>query len=137
MSTTLFELEGLTAGTQYDRIDVSAGVATLTAGATLDIDFFGIFAAGLGDIFDVIVADDIVADLNTLAFDFTDALLAAGQVWTASLFTFSGGLNDGREALRLSVVTEESLTIAEPSSVVLLLSGLFGLIRLRRMNRAS
>ena len=96
----------------YDRIDVADDVATtgvtegtvtIDAGAMFDIDFFGAFTAGLGDTFDVIVADEIdVADLSSLLFDFNDAGLMSGLLWEIDIVAF--GL--GREALRLMVVAE-------------------------------
>ena len=133
-STTLVELEGLTAGSQYDQIDVSGGTATLTAGATFDIDFFGIFTAGLGDIFDILVADDIVGIINTLNFDFSGATLGAGLIWDTSIVTV-----DTREALRLTVLESEADALPEPSALALLgtiLFGLFGYSRARRRKTA-
>jgi autotransporter family porin len=146
-STTLLELGGLIAGTEYDRIDVSddpgtggtiEGIATLAAGAIFDIDFFGAFAASLGDSFDVLIADDIVGDINTLTFEFTGASLGAGLDWNTSFFFFSGGANDGREALRLSVVSSETFSVPAPSSLPLFASllGLIGLGRARRRRKA-
>lgn len=59
-STTLLELGGLTAGTEYDQVDVSddlgtgtvEGIATLAAGAIFDIELLSAFTVSLGDTFD-------------------------------------------------------------------------------------
>jgi hypothetical protein len=134
-STTLIELAGTTAETEYDVIDVAndpatdptiEGIATLAAGAILDIDFFGGFDAALGDVFDVLIADTINGDINSLSFDFTNALLAAGLEWEVSIVALSGGLNDGRDALRLTVI------LPEPASLPLFAAGLLGLLGWRR-----
>ncbi|NKB19214.1 MAG: PEP-CTERM sorting domain-containing protein [Alphaproteobacteria bacterium] len=138
-STTLFEIAGLTPGVEiggHDVIDVSAGTATLAAGAAIDIDFFAGFVAGLGDTFDVLVADDIIGDLNTLNFDFTGALLGSGFAWSSELFTYAGGANVGRETLRLTVVADAG-AVPEPSSMFLLGAGMFGLWRFRRRRKAA
>jgi fibronectin-binding autotransporter adhesin len=127
-ATTLVELEGLTAGSQYDQIDVAAGFSTLTAGATFDIDFFGVFTAGLGDSFDILVAVGIIGDVNTLNFGFTNALLAAGLEWDTSIVV--NGI--GRDALRLTV--QESIALPEPSGIALFTTSLLGL-RHRRDRR--
>ncbi len=150
-STTLIEIAGLTAGSQYDRIDVAddpgtgatvEGIATLVAGAFFDIDFFGGFNGGLGDVglgdfFDVLVADDIVGNVGTLNFNFSGALLGAGLLWDASIVTISGGADDGREALRLSVVEGDAppLPLATPTSLPLMLAGLLGMVGLGRGRR--
>jgi hypothetical protein len=44
----------------------------------------------------VLIADTILGDANTLNFDFTNALLALGLEWNASVVTVGS-----REALRL------------------------------------
>ena len=133
-SSTLVKIAGLTPGVEvggHDVIDVSAGTATLLAGATVDIDFFAGFIAGFGDSFDVLVADDIIGDLNTLNFDFTGALLGSGFTWSTELFTYTGGANIGRETLRLTVLADAG-AVPEPSSMFLLGAGMFGLWRVRR-----
>jgi hypothetical protein len=137
-SITNLELGGLTAITQYDRLDVSddpgtggtlEGIATLTAGAIFDIDFFGAFTAGLGDVFDVLVADTIsVTDFGTLVFDFTNAALGSGFAWDASIVTFDGT----REALRLTVVEEQVAQLPEPSAMALFATNLLGIFGLGR-----
>jgi fibronectin-binding autotransporter adhesin len=128
-STTLAELEGLVAGVSYDQTDVT-GIATLTAGATFDIDFFGVFTAGLGDVFDILVADSIVGDVGTLNFDFTNALLASGLEWDTSILD-----DGGRDVLRLTV--QESIVMPEPSAIALFGASLLGLIGLRRRKKAA
>jgi hypothetical protein len=135
-STTLAELGGVVPGTQYDRIDVSddpgtggiEGIATLAAGAIFDVDFIDFFTASLGEFFDIIVADDIVGDVNTLVFDFTGAALGAGLTWQTEIVTFGGT----REALRLTVTEGESLALPEPTGGLLLGLGLAGLMGMKR-----
>ncbi|MFT5439961.1 MAG: hypothetical protein ACI9MJ_001828, partial [Alphaproteobacteria bacterium] len=139
-STTLVELGGLTAGTLYDQTDV-VGTATLTAGATFDVDLFGIFTAGLGDSFDVLVADTILGDVNTLNFDFTNALLALGLEWSAAIV--DNGV--GRNVLRLTVdvlsltepVAGDTIALPEPSGIALFVGGLLGLIGLGRRRKTG
>jgi hypothetical protein len=149
-STTLIELGGTTAGTQYDQIDIAddpasspvvEGIATLTAGATFDIDFFGPFLASLGDSFDVLVTDDIVGDINSLIFDFSGAVLSDGLEWETSIIAAGN-----REALRITVseseltaASDEPIVLPEPSGIALFttsLMALFGLGRTRRRKRA-
>ena len=149
-SNTLIEIGGLVAGTEYDQIDVAdnpvspgtiEGIATLAAGAIFDVNFFVPFNntlgdVGLGDIFDILVADSISADINSLTFDFFNAQLASGLDWDTSIVTISGGANDGREALRLTVLEGESITLPEPAALPLFAAGLLGLLGLvRRHNR--
>jgi hypothetical protein len=149
-STTLIELGGTIAGTQYDQIDVAddpatsptvEGIATLTTGATFDIDFFGPFLASLGDSFDVLVADDIIGDINSLIFDFSGATLSDGLKWETSIIA-----SGNREALRLTVSeselttqTDEPIALPAPSAIALFttsLMALFGLGRTRRRKSA-
>jgi T5SS/PEP-CTERM-associated repeat protein len=121
-----------------DRIDVAdnvattgtaEGIVTIDTGALFDIDFFGAFTAGLGDTFDVIVADDIdVADLSSLIFDFADAALMTGLLWEIDIVSF--GL--GREALQLMVVAE---AVSEPGAALILIGGLGVLVSVRRRRR--
>jgi hypothetical protein len=139
-STTLVELGGLTAGTLYDQTDV-VGTATLTAGATFDVDFFGAFTAGLNDTFDVLIADTILGDANTLNFDFTNALLALGLEWSAAIV--DNGV--GRNALRLTVgglsltapAAGDTIALPEPSGIALFVGGLLGLIGLGRRRKTG
>ncbi len=137
-STLLVELGGLLFGTEYDRVDVAddpattgtvEGTATLADGTIFDIDWFGGFTALAGNSFDVLVADDIVfTSLASLVFDFTGAVLGAGLSWQTSLETVAGG----REALRLTVVSEESFALNTPSSATFVLAGFLGLAGIRR-----
>lgn len=126
--------------TDYDRVDVSdnalttgtvEGTATIDAGAIFDIDFFGAFAADLGDTFDVLVADDIDAvSLTSLIFDFTGAALATGLDWDIDIVAFG----TGREALQLSVV-ESNVAVSAPEIPVLLGICVAGLAITRRRRR--
>ena len=125
----------------YDRIDVSddlattgdtEGTVTIDSGALFDIDFFGVFTAGLGDTFDVIVADVIdVADLSSLIFDFTVAGLMSGLLWDIDIVSFG----QGREALQLSVVS--SVEVSEPTAMLILIGGVGVLAAIRRRRRVG
>lgn len=128
-------------GTGYDRLDVTddgstaavEGTVTLAAGTLFDIDFFGAFTAGLGDEFDVLVADDIdSAMLSAMLFDFTDAALASGLVWGYGIVDFGGG----REALRLSVIAEAVTEVPEPGIALLFVFGVAGIGLARRRHAA-
>ena len=132
-SITLIELGGLVAGSTYDLIDVTdnlatgsvEGVATLLAGAIFDIDYFGAFTASFGNAFDVLVADDIVvADLSLVSFLLP--ALTGGLAWSQAIV----GLDDGREALRLEVVSGEA--VPAPATLLLLLPAVFVLAGMRR-----
>ncbi len=126
--TLALELGGLVVDTGYDRLDI-AGTATLEAGSIFDIDLFGGFTAGLGDTFDVLVADNIsVVDLGALIFDFSGALLGSGLSWQASI------IDGARDSLRLSVVQTE-VAVTEPSTLPLFASLLLGVIGARRIQR--
>lgn len=136
-STLAFELGGLLFGTGYDRIDVAddgstapvEGTATIAAGTQFDIDFFGGFTAGLGDEFDVLVADEIEgALLSMMLFDFTGATLGTGLTWDFNIVDFGGG----REALRLSVASTETGEIPAPPMAALFVLCLAGLGYARR-----
>lgn len=127
-STFAAELGGLAFGTDYDRLDVS-GTASLAAGTMFDIDFFGAFTAGLGDTFDVLVADDIQAALlSTMLFDFTGAALGSGLAWDFGIVDFGGG----RDSLRLSVIEGRIAAIPAPAAALLFGLGLFGIGFTRR-----
>ena len=139
-STLAVELGGLVFGSGYDRIDVAddsattatEGIATLADGTMLDIDYFGAFTAGLGDTFDILVADDIVVTLSGLLFDFSGAVLGSGLSWQTAIVDFGSG----REALRLSVVSDQIAEVSEPGATLLLTAGVLGLVGLRRRRGA-
>jgi fibronectin-binding autotransporter adhesin len=127
-ATTLVKLAGLIAATNYDLIGVN-GTASLAAGSIFDIDFFGGFTANLGDFFDVLVAGAItVADLNTVTFDFSDAVLGAGLGWQTEIV--------GGEVLRLSVA-EDAIPLPEPSTLLLFCAGTLGIVGMKRRRRKA
>lgn len=130
-ATLAIELGGLAVDTGYDRLDVF-GTTTIDDGAIFDIDFFGAFTAGLGDSFDILVADDIApVDLTSLLFDFTDAALGAGLIWETALVDFGGG----REALQLMVAAAQT-EVSEPAGLTIFGLSLLGLACMRRKRTA-
>ncbi len=63
------EIGGLTAGSEYDLLDVT-GMTTLAG--ILDVDLYdmggGLFSPSLGDIFDILSAEAIKGELDVLTF---------------------------------------------------------------------
>lgn len=142
-ATTLVELAGLLAGTQYDQIDVTddsgtgavEGNANISNGAIFDIDFFGGFTAGLGDNFEILIADTINSGtVSNFVFDFSDAILGTGLAWEASFFDAGG-----RDGLQLTVVADEGppSELPEPSSLVLFGAGVLGIAGMARRRRKA
>ncbi|MGE0482687.1 MAG: beta strand repeat-containing protein [Gammaproteobacteria bacterium] len=137
-STTLFEIAGLVPGAPngYDVVDVQddagtgavEGAATLAAGAVFDIDLVGGFMPTLGQSFDLLLADLVVADRTSLVFDFADAALDAGLFWRSRIVALGG-----RDALRLSVVASP---VPLPPAFGLL-GGAMAFLILRRARRAG
>lgn len=120
----------------YDRVDVAdnaltaaaEGTVTIDAGAIFDIDFFGAFTAGLGDTFDILVADDIDStSLTSLIFNFTGAALATGLDWDVGIVS----LGTNREALQLSVIAGQ-VEVPSPGMGILFGLGVAGLALVRR-----
>ena len=106
--------------TQFDQLNVF-DTATLVDGLTFDVDVLPEFTTiQLGDFFDVFTADLFsLSSLANMNFVFQD-----GWDFSRQIVSF-----DGRQALRL---TATSVVVPEPSTVVLLLTGLVGLIGLGR-----
>jgi autotransporter-associated beta strand protein len=116
-----FEIGGTTAISQYDVIDVS-GTASLAAGADIRIVPFdlgaGPYQFAAGDVFDLLIADQIAADLASL--DYFLPTLSSGLAFDFDIVTLGG-----REALHLTVVPE-------PATWLLLLAAGLPLLIVRR-----
>jgi hypothetical protein len=134
-SNTVVELGGLLQGISYDLIDVAddgstlAGIASIASGAVFDVDYFGAFSATLGDSFDVLVADDIVANLSLISF--LMPTLTFGLVWDQAIVL----LESGREALRLEVVADGGAQAPAPGALLLFGPALGAMALLRRRRR--
>jgi hypothetical protein len=95
-STLEVELRGLAVRSGYDRVDVTddgttaaiEGTATISVGALIEINFLAGFSGGLGNSFDVLVADNFDARLSTMSFDFSGAVLGAGLLWDYGFVDF-------------------------------------------------
>ncbi|NOX09477.1 MAG: VPLPA-CTERM sorting domain-containing protein [Gammaproteobacteria bacterium] len=125
-STLMFELAGLTPGSEYDVFNVS-GTATL--GGELDVQWYdlgdGLFNAGLGDSFDIFTADNFIGEFDLL----TLAILGEGLGWQLDYLIDEIGTTD---VLRLSVVN----AVPVPAAVWLFGSGLIGLAGFARRKKA-
>lgn len=121
-NTLGIEIGGLLSGSEYDVVDVS-GDAYLSG--ILDVSFYdlgdGIFNAGLGDSFDVLLADSIFGEFDLL----TLAVLGDGLSWDVAYLTDAIGSTD---IVRLNVVS----AVPVPAAVWLFGSGLIGLIGFAR-----
>jgi len=125
-----FEIGGTSPVSQYDVIDVS-GTASLAAGADISIVSFdlgsGPYQFAAGDEFDLLIADDIAADLASL--DYFLPALNPGLSFEFSLVALGA-----REAMHLAVVQQ----IPEPETYAMFLAGLglLGFAARRKARRA-
>jgi len=113
--TLSFELNGLTAGTEYDQLHIT-GAADLDGTVAIVLGF----APELGDSFQIMSFGSLIDSGYT--FDFSNAVLGAGLSWDTSAFGSSG---------ILSITTSES-AIPEPGSLSLLALGAAALLVRRR-----
>ena len=122
------EICGLVIGDEYDSLDVT-GTAMLDG--ILDVGLIdlgsGIFAPGLGESFDIIAAESIIGDFDSLLF----ASLGEGLSWQLNYLIDEIGTLD---IARLSIVNDSAVPI--PPSVWLFGSGLLGLVAVARRRKA-
>jgi hypothetical protein len=124
-SILFFELGGLTAGTEYDQLDI-IGSADFGIGSTLNISSSNGFRASAGDTFDLILADSFNGR-STMDFFFSLApdVLAPGASWRSVIADVGG-----RQVLRLEVAA-----VPLPAAGFLWLSSLAGFAGLRAMRK--
>jgi hypothetical protein len=119
--TLLVQLMGLVAGTQYDVLDVH-GSAALEG--TLDVSLFGGFDPTFDAFFDILLANDISGTFDTVdlptspngVFSLAYLLNPTGQDVVRIIFDAPGG----------------EVPVPEPSTLVLILSGLPGIVFVKR-----
>ncbi len=75
-NTTVMELGGVVRGTEYDAFDIDATLEILQ-GSTLEVVYWESFAANVGDVFDLFIAETILGDFGTLDF----SGLGGGLTW--------------------------------------------------------
>lgn len=111
--------------TQFDQYNVF-GTATLTAGLAIDLSLISGFIPVIGDFFDIITADTLVADLGALAI--TAPGLGNGLYFDYSIVSFGG-----RDALR--VLVAGNVAIPEASVIAMFAMGLVLLVPLALRRR--
>ncbi|MCK4705151.1 MAG: hypothetical protein KAT90_06720, partial [Gammaproteobacteria bacterium] len=125
LSSTLFEIGGLTRGTEYDAFDIGG---TLTLAGELEVISFdlggGLFNPVIGDSFDLFAAEIINGQFDL----FTLSILDPGMVWDLNILTDEIGSLD---IVRLSAVA----AVPVPPAVWLFASGLLGLVGVARRKR--
>ena len=107
-ATLTLEIGGLTAGAEYDHVDVGG---TLHADGALDVVLYGGFAPEVGASFDLLDAGTMTGAFDALNLP----ALGSGKAWDTSQFATSGVVS----------------VVPEPASAALLLCGA-GLLGLRR-----
>jgi len=137
----IIEIGGLERGTEYDAIDAE----TVTLGGTLKVVLISwpedapVFEPSLGNIFDIIIADEIFGEF--LVFDFVP--LDGGLIWLHDIIDIFGEDGPSKKAYRLTVgggngpieqivVSQIGVTdIPEPGTIFIFLAVSLGIL-LRR-----
>ena len=109
------EIGGLVQGTEYDLLDVF-GTATLDASTIIELIGFGGFVPEVGDAFDILQANTLIAGP---AFTLNLLNEAALFNWDASVVDIDGG----RQALRVTAISAVPVATPVPASLLLLVSG--------------
>lgn len=122
-SSSLFELGGLTRGSEYDGIDVAGA---LTLAGTLNIALLNAFDPQAGMSFDLFTAETIDGMFLQTLFP-----TLPGRGWSVSLLQDFFGSTD---VLRLNVASAPAVPV--PAAAWLLSSGLVGLIAVARRRHA-
>ena len=124
------ELGGTTAGTEFDQLIVG-GTATFEIGEGVLVDLIdpandngaNVFTPSFGDIFDIVMADDIVLSGTGDVFELlTLPSLPQGLFFEASILDWESEV----DVLRLSVNGELVTSAPEPSTLALMALGLAG-----------
>jgi hypothetical protein len=141
----IIEIGGLERGTEYDAIDAE----TVTLGGTLKVVLISwpevapVFEPSLGNIFDIIIADEIFGEF--LVFDF--APLDGDLIWFHDIIDIYGDNGPSKKAYRLTVgrgngpieqlvVSQiDAIDIPEPGTILIFLAVSFGTLLRRHRSR--
>jgi hypothetical protein len=110
------DISGLTPGSEYDQLIIS-GLASLAG--ELDVSLFGSYIPDNGDYFNILLAQDISGEFSK--YDF--------PTLPSGFFNISYILNpNDTDFVRLTYVSKGPAPVPEPPTIILLGSGLIGLV---------
>jgi hypothetical protein len=124
-STSIFEIDGTTRGTQYDGLNITGGSGP-TYGGTLSLVFGNGSAFGNTDVFNLFdfsgVSDGDFSSVSSTGF-YSGTWSVSGDIWS---------LQSGGQTLEFSQLTGDVSVVPEPTSLSLLGVGVVVAVWARR-----
>jgi autotransporter-associated beta strand protein len=128
-STSIFEIDGTTRGTQYDGLNITGGTGP-TYGGTLSLVFGNASAFGNTDVFNLFdfsgVPDGDFSSVASTGF-YSGMWSVSGDIWS---------LQSGGQTLEFSQLTGDVSVVPEPTSLTLLGVGVVAAVWARRRRRS-
>ena len=128
-STSIFEIDGTTRGTQYDGLNITGGTGP-TYGGTLSLVFGNGSAFGNTDVFNLFdfsgVSDGDFSSVASTGF-YSGTWSVSGDIWS---------LQSGGQTLEFSQLTGDVSVVPEPTSLTLLGVGVVAAVWARRRRRS-